>query len=221
MLATSELFCSDDLPHELRPLLAAHHPWEILTALDSFVAEQGDDRLGVIHPTAVVEGPVFLAEGAVIGPHALVSGPSWIGPGAEVGHGACLRGGVVLAAGAFVGHASEIKRSLLLPEARAPHFNYVGDSVLGRGVNLGAGVKLANFNTFANPVRLGVAALRKFGAALGDEVSIGCNAVLAPGTIVGPRTVIYPGAMVRGQIGADRVVKCKPGLELVPRRPPT
>jgi NDP-sugar pyrophosphorylase family protein len=218
MLSTAELFCLEGLPTEISPLLEVEHPWEVLELLDTFMVGLGDDRRGKVHPTAVLEGPVFLAEDAVVGPHAYVRGPSWIGAGCRIGHGAYLRGQVVLAPGAFVGHSTEVKRSVFLPKAKAPHFNYVGDSVLGRGVNLGAGVKVANVSALGGPIQLGNVTLRKFGSALGDNVSVGCNAVLAPGVIVGKRTVIYAGAMVRGQVDADSIVKFKAQHEIVPRR---
>lgn len=214
-ITTDDLFDPARVPEPLRTLLDTPQPWEVLARIDAFLASLVDRRDGSVHPTAVVEGPVFLAEGAEIGPHALVQGPCWIGEGAQVGHGAYLRGWVVMAPGAKVLHASEVKRSLLLADARAPHFNYVGDSVLGSGVNLGAGVKLANFKAFGTPIQADgrETGLRKFGAAVGDDVSIGCNAVLAPGTLVGPGSIIYHGATVRGSVPARTVVKLKQPLE--------
>ena len=132
-----------------------------------------------------LEGDIYLGEGATVGPHAYIKGPVWIGENAEVGHGAYVRNQAVLGPRSKVGHASEVKRSLLLEGAKAPHFNYVGDAVLGRGVNLGAGVKLANLKAMEGTIKVGETdtGLRKFSAAVGDEVSIGCNAVLSPGTL--------------------------------------
>src|SRR5690606_6762830 len=134
----------------------------------SLVSAAGD-----VHPTAVVEGPLYMARGAKVGPHAYLTGAVYLAEGAEVGHGARVRGPAVLGPGALIGHASEVKRSVLLGGAKAPHFNYVGDSVLGHDVNLGAGVKVANFKAFGDEVKVdGVATgLRKFGAAVGDGVS--------------------------------------------------
>lgn len=216
---TADLFDARRLPEPLRILLAPERPWDVLRALDGFVAALEDGREGTVHPTAVVEGPVVLMPGARIGPFAWVRGPAWIGAGAEVGHGALLRGGCVLADGAKVGHASEVKRSLLLPGAQAPHFNYVGDSVLGADCNLGAGVKLANLKNDGGEVRVDGegTGLRKFGAAIGDDVHIGCNAVLSPGTVIGARTVVYAGAVLRGRVPADAIVKHRPVIETVER----
>lgn len=221
--SVAHLFDTSALPDALAPLfeLPDDAPaWALLERLDAFCEELSDARQGMIHPSAVVEGDVALHESAVIGPHAYVQGPAWIGAGARVGHGAYLRGGVVLAPEANVGHATEIKHALLLPEAKAPHFNYVGDSVLGARVNMGAGVKLANFKADGSKIRIdGVeTGRRKLGALLGDDVSIGCNAVLNPGTWIGPRSVVYANASLRGVVGADTVVKHAPELERAARR---
>lgn len=208
------------MPDEVRDLFATDSPWELLARLDAFMASVGDNRLGSIHPTAVVEGPVWLAADAYIGPGALVEGPAWIGSRARVGHGAYVRGGALLAPGARVGHSSEVKRSIVLMDAKLPHFNYAGDSVIGSGANLGAGVKIANFNAFGHGVKVAGAdglELRKAGALIGDGVSIGCNAVLAPGTVIGARTVVYNGANIRGMVPADSIVKLRTTQETVSR----
>jgi bifunctional N-acetylglucosamine-1-phosphate-uridyltransferase/glucosamine-1-phosphate-acetyltransferase GlmU-like protein len=219
MIMTSELFDTSGLDEDLQELLDVHAPWEALERLDSLLGRVSGSVQGHVHHTAVLEGDVFVAEGATVGPHAFIRGPAFLAEGSSVGHAAFLRDGVFLAAGASVGHSSEVKRALLLPHARAPHFNYVGDSIIGRNVNLGAGVKLANFNAFASSIKVNGndTGLRKFGAAVGDDVSIGCNAVLSPGTIIGARTVIYNGAMVRGIIPADTVVKLRSVQEQAPR----
>ena len=215
MLKTDELFDLGQVETPLRALLDTDYPWKVLALLDAFMADVRRDVRGEVHPTAVLEGEVYLAEGAVIGPHAYVKGPAWLGEGAEVGHGAFLRGTVALGPKAKVGHASEVKRSLFLEGAKAPHFNYIGDAVLGRGVNLGAGVKLANLKAIGRTISVGDidTGLRKFSAAVGDEVSIGCNAVLSPGTLIGPRTAVYNGAMLRGVYPADSVVKVRQNVE--------
>lgn len=221
MLKTAELFDLERVPEALRALLDVEYPWEALTLLDSFGSGLQDSRsAGAVHPSAVVEGPLVMEEGAEVGPCAYLTGPVYLAAGAKVGHAAYLRGPVVLGPDAHVMHASEVKRSLLLGGARAPHFNYVGDSVVGHDVNLGAGVKLANFKTMGTPISVEghETGLRKFGAALGDGVSIGCNAVLSPGTLVGKRTIIYNLASVRGVVPAETIVKYAPDLTRVQRR---
>lgn len=221
MSKPQELFRLDGLPAELAELFEVEHAWQVLERLDRFGARLESQLLGRVHPTAVVDGPVYLAEDAEIGPFTLVEGPAWIGSGAQVAHGALVRGPTVLMAGSRVGHASEVKRSVLLPGSRAPHFNYVGDSVLGREVNLGAGVKIANFKAFGDTVRMDGEAtgLRKLGAMVGDAVSIGCNAVLSPGTVIGPRSIVYNGALLRGTVPPDTVVKTRLQHDLAPLTP--
>lgn len=153
-----------------------------------------------VHPSAVIEGRVYVSRDAVIEPGAYVQGPCFIGPGAEVRHCAYVRGNVYVGARAVVGHTSEIKGSVLLDEAKAAHFAYVGDSFLGRHVNLGAGTKLANLKLKGDEVRFRhpatgkpvASGLRKFGAVLGDNAQTGCNSVLSPGTIMMPGATILP-----------------------------
>lgn len=216
------LFDLERLPAPWRSLLDPEAPWTALARMDALLADLEPLLAGEVHPTAIVEGPVRLEAGARIGPFAWVQGPAWILTGAEVGHAALLRGGVALGPGARVGHASEAKHALLLGGAKAPHFNYVGDSVLGHDVNLGAGVKLANLRVLRGTIRVaGVdTGLRKLGAIVGDGASIGCNAVLAPGTVVGRDTIVYDGATARGVLPARAIVKLRPALETVERRPP-
>lgn len=220
MEAMPETFDLERVPAPWRALFDDDLPWAVLARLDDFWRTLVVDVAGEVHPTAVLEGPVRVDVGASIGPHAFVQGPAWFMTGSSVGHGAYVRGGVLLAPGAKVGHATEVKRSVFLGGAKAPHFNYVGDSVLGHDVNLGAGVKVANLKAFGGTISVGEAStgLRKLGALVGDGASIGCNAVLAPGTVVGAGTVVYHGAMLRGLVPAHSVVKVRPTLETVARR---
>jgi len=221
MARPADLYELERIPPELAPLFDVALAWEVLARLDAFGEGVRDERRGRVHATADVTGPLFVGEGAEVGPYACLEGPVYLAPGARVGHAAYLRGPVVLGPDARVLHASEVKRSVLLGGARAPHFNYVGDSVVGHDVNLGAGVKLANFKTTGTGVRVdGVdIGLRKFGAAVGDGTSIGCNAVLAPGTIVGRGCLIYHGAMVRGVVPERSIVKLRQSLDISPLRP--
>ncbi len=220
-LRSADLFDLERVPQPIRGLLEVEHPWQVLALLDEFGATlKANTVQGAVHPSAVVEGTLYMEEGAEVGPCAYLTGPVYLAKGAKVGHAAYLRGPVIIGPGAHVMHASEVKRSILLGGAKAPHFNYVGDSVVGHDVNLGAGVKLANFKTMGTEVNVGGqgTGLRKFGSALGDGVSIGCNAVLSPGTIVGRRTIIYNLASVRGVVPADAIVKYAPTLTEALRR---
>ncbi len=208
------------LPSAWQRLADVTYPWEVLARLDELLAHLDPLVAGDVHPSAILEGPVRVEAGARVGPYAYLQGPVWVMAGAEIGHGAFARGGVLLAPGARLGHASEAKRAVLLAGAKAPHFNYVGDSLLGARVNLGAGVKCANLKTSPGNVRVGGVdtGLRKLGALLGDDVSVGCNAVLAPGTVVGRGSVIYANASVRGVVPPRTLVKVRNALESVPLR---
>jgi NDP-sugar pyrophosphorylase family protein len=183
--------------------------------VEALLDELGVAATPVVHGRvaggAYLEGRVYVAEGAVVEPTAYVQGPCYIGPGAEVRHGAYIRGQVYVGPKAVVGHATEVKGSLFLDEAKAGHFAYVGDSVLGRDVNLGAGTKLANLKLTRSDVRVKhpktgavvSSGLRKLGAVMGDHAQTGCNAVLNPGTLLLPRTMVlacqsYHGTLLEG-----------------------
>jgi UDP-N-acetylglucosamine diphosphorylase / glucose-1-phosphate thymidylyltransferase / UDP-N-acetylgalactosamine diphosphorylase / glucosamine-1-phosphate N-acetyltransferase / galactosamine-1-phosphate N-acetyltransferase len=139
-----ELFDLARLPRPWRDLIDPQAPWTALARMDALLADVPDRLEGEVHPTSVIEGPCGSSPAPASDPCAFVQGPAWIMPGAQVGHAAMLRGGVLMGPRSTVGHASEAKHALLLGGAKVPHFNYVGDSVIGHDVNLGAGVKLAN-----------------------------------------------------------------------------
>ena len=149
-------------------------------------------------------GPVMIETGAVIEPTSHFIGPCFVGKGAIIRHGGYIREHSWICSTAVVGHCSEIKHSVLLPGSKAPHFNYVGDSILGGGVNLGAGVKLSNLRNDGGEVHLTMGAskiasgLRKFGAILGEGCQLGCNAVTNPGTVLGTGSIVWPNATITG-----------------------
>lgn len=147
---------------------------------------------------------IVLAEGASIEPFAFVAGPVYLGPGVTVRHGAYVRGSVFACKDAVIGHTSEVKGAILLPHAKAAHFAYVGDSILGVECNLGAGTKLANLRFDNKEVQLKVGTelintkQRKFGAILGNKAQTGCNSVTNPGTILLPGAMVLPTSNARG-----------------------
>ena len=155
------------------------------------------------------QGKVIVEASARIEVGAHLIGPCYIGPKAEVRHGAYVRPYSWICAQAVVGHASEIKHSVLLPGAKAPHFNYVGDSILGKDVNLGAGTKISNLRNDGGEVQLRIdgkriaSGLRKFGAVLGEGCQLGCNSVTNPGVILGRNSVVWPNITVTGVHAAD------------------
>ena len=154
-------------------------------------------------------GIVHIDESANIEPGVHIIGPAYIGPNATIRQSAYIREYSWICANSLVGHASETKHSVLLPGAKAPHFNYVGDSVLGPNVNLGAGVKLSNLRNDGGEVHVRIdgkrvaSGLRKFGAIIGEYSQLGCNAVTNPGVVLGPRCMVLPNTTVTGIYGSD------------------
>lgn len=201
-------------------------PWDVLKSLHDIASELASaDVLGDVMPGAHILGDVAIGPGAVVEPGAFVKGPTYIGADCEIRAGAYIRGDVVIGDRCVVGNSSEVKNSLMLEGSHAPHFNYVGDSVLGLDVNLGAGVKLSNWKLSADKYIMFVhgdekvdTGLNKIGAILGDGVEIGCNSVLNPGTVVGPRTIIYANSNVRGFVPGGSVLKLKQTQNVVKRR---
>ncbi|HUO87082.1 MAG TPA: hypothetical protein VM617_06800 [Thermoanaerobaculia bacterium] len=214
-----------DLPEVFRDHWRPEAPWELLgEPLDDVLAVLPDDAIEIrLSPGVHLSGaPVAIGRGSRIGDGATIEGPVWIGRDVEIRPGAYLRGGCWIGDGAVVGASTEVKRAILLPGAHAPHLNYVGDSILGRGVNLGAGAILSNFRHDGGEISIRhgdrrlATGRRKLGAILGDDVLTGCNAVLHPGVVVGRGTQIYPGVQLRNGIyPAGRVVKLRQEIEVV------
>ena len=153
------------------------------------------------------KGPIYIHPSAKIGDYALIEGPCYIGKGAEIRHSAFLRAGSWICENAIVGHSSEIKNSVLLPRSKAPHFNYVGDSIIGFDVNIGAGAKISNVRNDRRNIIVNLengkkinTELRKFGSLIGDGSEIGCNVVSNPGTILEPKTKINPNSTLKGWV---------------------
>jgi NDP-sugar pyrophosphorylase family protein len=218
-----------ELPACFAARLDAAAPWALLGApLDEILAAlPSSDLQGQLSPEVHLVGDrIVIAAGARIHPTVVIEGPAFIGEDAEVRPGAYIRGGVWIGEGCVVGANTEIKRAILLRHARAPHLNYVGDSVLGAGVNLGAGTILSNFRHDGEFIKIPFdgqrleTKRRKLGAILGDGVLTGCNCVLHPGVVVGRETQIYPGVQLRPGIYPQRsIVKLKQGIEVVPMVP--
>ncbi|MBE2202163.1 MAG: glucose-1-phosphate thymidylyltransferase [Anaerolinea sp.] len=238
MLQPGDFFdLTDPLVAEL--FAGCEYVWDVVARIKQQVARlvgDGQTILGEVMPGAYLgDRPIYIGVGARIEPGAYVQGPAYIGPGAVVRHGAFVREDVILLAGSILGHASEAKNSLFLPRAAAPHFNYVGDSVLGQHVNLGAGTKLSNLGMLSAKDEVtgkrpsiiltidGVACdtgLAKLGAILGDYVQTGCNAVLNPGCIVGPHTLVYANLSLRkGVYPGQSIVKLSQPTQIVIRNP--
>lgn len=194
------------------------------------VFRKGDELVGasVLHAGAILfDTQISVGEGTVVEPGALIKGPTIIGNHTEIRQGAYIRGNCLIGNGCVVGHTTEVKTSILLDGAKAGHFAYIGDSILGNDVNLGAGTKLANLKIVDVEMRLKVegqtynTGLKKLGAILGDGVETGCNSVTSPGTLLGKASLVYPCVNVPGGFYPSRSVigvKTKEVLSIRRRR---
>jgi NDP-sugar pyrophosphorylase family protein len=200
--------------------------WEVLRKIGAYVRQHlRPDCLGRVDKGAFVGPDVFLGKGTVVEPFACVRGPAIIGEECQIRSGAYVRGDVLVGNRCVVGNSTELKNTLMLDGAVAPHYNYCGDSVLGNRTNLGAGTKLSNFKIAADKtVRLRVGdqvidtGLEKFGAILGDGALTGCNSVLNPGTVLGRNVMVYACAAIRGYVPHDTVVKLRQDFDFAPLR---
>lgn len=180
--------------------------------------------LGEVCPSAHIGERVFIGEDTKVLPGTVILGPAIIGSGCTIGPNAYIRQNVILCDGAHVGHVCEVKNALLMEGALVPHFAYVGDSLLGRKAHLGAGVKLSNVRIDGKDVQVKMSkerfetGLRKFGAILGDGAEVGCNAVLNPGTLVGPRTLIAGAMLAGGFYPCDSFVSHGHSCDVRPRK---
>ena len=179
------------------------------------VFRKGDELAGasVLHAGAILfDSNICIGEGTVVEPGALIKGPTIIGHNTEVRQGAYVRGNCLIGNGCIVGHNTEVKTSIMLDGAKAGHFAYIGDSILGNDVNLGAGTKLANLKIVDVEMKLKIegrtytTGLKKLGAILGDHVETGCNSVTSPGTLLGRASLIYPCVNVPGGYYPSRSV---------------
>ena len=156
---------------------------------------------------------VYIGRGTVVEPGAYIKGPAWIGNDCQIRHGAYIRENVIIGSGSVIGNSSEIKNSFLCNGCQIPHFNYVGDSILGAKVHLAAGVIVSNLKLNGDFININVeggvlsTGLRKFGALIGDGAEVGCNAVINPGSIIGRNSLIYPGVAWRGILPANSIAK--------------
>jgi NDP-sugar pyrophosphorylase family protein len=154
----------------------------------------------------------------------MIKGPAIIGRNCEIRHNAYIREQVIVGDNCIVGNSCELKNSILFNNAVAPHFNYIGDSILGYKAHLGAGVKISNVKLVSGNIKVESdgksldTGLRKFGALLGDQTDIGCNAVLNPGSIIGRHSFVYPNTNWRGVLAANMIAKNKADVEAVSRR---
>lgn len=186
------------------------YPWEVLTEIRAFIL-----KLGATLPEAEFDHPaedVWIAKDAKVFPSAYIGGPCIIDHEAEVRHCAFIRGSAIVGKGCVVGNSVELKNVVLFDKVQTPHYNYVGDSVLGYKSHMGAGSITSNVKSDKTLVVVKgdvniETGLKKFGAVLGDNVEVGCNSVLNPGSVIGRRASIYPTSSVRGVVPEDCIYK--------------
>lgn len=188
------------------------YPWEVLSDIKKFILDLGQNL--DLDKFDKVGEDMWIAKSAKIAPTAFLSGPLIVDEDAEIRHCAYIRGCAIVGAGATVGNSCELKNAILFNGAQTPHFNYIGDSVIGYKSHIGAGGITSNLKSDKSNVVLKSkdgnqieTGLRKFGAILGDNVEVGCNSVLNPGTVIGKNSVIYPTSCVRGFIPENSIYK--------------
>lgn len=215
VLKTHELFdLSKTIAKEL--FKSSVYPWDVLDGIDQFITELGNtldcdkfDRVGE---------NVWIAKDATVADSACIIGPCIIDCGAEVRQCAYIRGKAIIGKGAVVGNSCEIKNAVLFDSVQVPHFNYVGDSVLGYKAHMGAGSVTSNVKSDKTPVCVKSdgecvqTERKKLGAMLGDFVEVGCNSVLCPGSIVGRNSNVYPLSLVRGVVPENSIFKGERGI---------
>ena len=192
------------------------YPWEALDSISDFISEIGKTLSEDEYE--IREGDVYISRKAKVAPTAFIGGPCIICEDAEIRHCAYIRGKAIVGRGAVVGNSVELKNCILFDKVQVPHFNYVGDSVLGYRSHMGAGAITSNVKSDKSPVTVSFNGERietgrkKFGAMLGDNVEVGCNSVLNPGTVIGRCSNVYPLSSVRGYIPEKSIHKSRENI---------
>lgn len=188
-----------------------NYPWEVLPKIHDYILELGKSLSSEIYEER--GEAIWVAKSAKVSPTACLNGPLIIDEDAEIRHCAFIRGNAIVGKGAVVGNSTELKNVILFNKVQVPHYNYVGDSILGYKAHMGAGSITSNVKSDKTLVTVkgdGISletGLKKMGAMLGDQVEVGCNSVLNPGTVIGRNSNIYPTSMVRGVIPANSIYK--------------
>lgn len=201
------------------------YAWDALKKIESYIRAHLKPALhNHCDGVAFIGKEVFIGEGTEVEDGVMIKGPAIIGRNCQIRHNAYIREFVIIGDNCVVGNSTEIKNSILFNHACAPHFNYVGDSILGHRAHLGAGVKISNFKLMPGNVQVELegkrldTGLRKFGALLGDESDIGCNTVLNPGSIIGRLSVVYPNMNWRGILPRGHIAKNRATISIEPRK---
>jgi NDP-sugar pyrophosphorylase family protein len=201
------------------------HAWDALRRIKDYLSLRLEPELRNTAVGSVFVGEdVFIDEGTVVEEGAMIKGPAYIGRNCQIRHNAYIRENVIIGDDCVVGNACEFKNALLFNGCQVPHFNYVGDSILGHKAHLGAGVKISNVRIMPGNVQVAVdgqridSGLRKFGALLGDRAEVGCNAVLNPGSVIGRDAIVYPCVNWRGVLQANGIAKNRSTVEVETRK---
>ncbi len=201
------------------------HAWEALKKIEPYLAKIGRQNPPKRFPGATIGDRVVIGEGTVVEPGAMIKGPAIIGKNCQIRHNAYIRENVIIGDDCVIGNSSELKNALLFNRVQTPHFNYIGDSILGYQAHTGAGVICSNLKSLPGNVTITVdgkaldTGLRKFGALIGDGAEVGCNSVLNPGSVIGRGAVIYPGVSWRGFLPANHIAKNKATIEIAAKNP--
>jgi UDP-N-acetylglucosamine diphosphorylase / glucose-1-phosphate thymidylyltransferase / UDP-N-acetylgalactosamine diphosphorylase / glucosamine-1-phosphate N-acetyltransferase / galactosamine-1-phosphate N-acetyltransferase len=224
MFTAADLFDLSETEHGVL-FEGCDHAWEALARLRDYLKANVRPRLqNRCDGVAWIGEQVVIGEGTVVEDGVMIKGPAIIGRRCQIRHNAYLREHVIVGDDCVVGNASELKHSVLFNRAQVPHYNYVGDSILGHRAHLGAGVKISNVKLSAGTVQVDhegtriETGLRKFGALIGDGCDVGCNAVLNPGSVLGRGAIIYPNVNWRGVLKAGHIAKNRSAIEVTERR---
>ncbi len=215
-MKTAYLYRETECSIAYASLMKFTYPWEALSSISDMIVSLGKE----LDPTVYdrIGEDVWIAKSATVAPTAFIGGPCIVCEDAEVRHCAFVRSAALIGRGAVVGNSTELKNCILFDGVQVPHYNYVGDSILGYKSHMGAGAVTSNVKSDKTLVTVRVngekmeTGRKKFGAMLGDYVEVGCNSVLNPGTVVGPHTNIYPLSTVRGYVPANSIFKSQDNI---------
>jgi NDP-sugar pyrophosphorylase family protein len=224
MLTPADLFDLTQTEHHAL-FDGCQYAWDALKRIETYLQTHLRPALrNRCAGVAYIGERVFIGEGTLVEDGVMIKGPAIIGRNCEIRHNAYIREQVIVGDNCIVGNSCEVKNSVLFNGAVAPHFNYIGDSILGHKAHLGAGVKISNFKLVPGNIQIEIdgkpldTGLRKFGALLGDHTDIGCNAVLNPGSVIGRNSVVYPNTNWRGVLPPNRIVKNRAEQQVVERK---
>jgi len=199
--------------------------WDALKQIASYLQFRLKPAvLGQLVGKPFISNAVFVGSGTVIEQGAVLKGPAWIGENCHIRSGCYVRENVIAGDGVVMGNSCEFKNCILFDDVQVPHFNYVGDSILGYKAHLGAGVILSNVKLDHREIHVSAndghiaTGLKKFGAIIGDRTEIGCNAVINPGSVLGRDCIVYPGANFHGVLPTSSILKVRQSVQIIPRR---